>query len=50
MTEHQAMIFDYAFNSQYYERRIEHLLESAWENHGAQGFTSRNYIFEVSYE
>lgn len=44
--------FDYEFNSQAYERRIETLLEFAWETRNKQTgkATIGNYIIAVSYE
>ncbi len=42
---------DYAFATQYPERRIEHLVESAWELYGKTGKDrSGNYIFEFDFE
>jgi hypothetical protein len=51
MTVNDALVLDYEFQSQYYERRLQHLLETIWEEYGALGYaTSRNYIIAVSYE
>lgn len=42
---------DYAFQTQFYERRIETLLEWQWAEFAVNGqVTARNYVSSVSFE
>lgn len=44
-------LLDYEFNTQFYERRIQTLIDSCWEDFAKTGqVTMRNYIIAVSFE
>ena len=51
MTKQQAELIDYEFQSQYYERRVQYLIDWQWEDFAQLGhITARSYVIAVSYE
>lgn len=42
---------DYEFSTQFYERRIQNLIDWQWEEFARTGeVTARSYVFAVSFE